>query len=91
MSGVEQEKGEPKVIRREQIQQALMAEQQRAMVMVDIKLYYYIQEAVRKITSVAFDKCVQKPESSLTSRQATCIAQTTTTYLEARYFFISCS
>lgn len=40
---------------------------------------------MRKITAVAFDKCVQKPESSLSSRQATCIAQTTATYLESRY------
>lgn len=60
----------------ESFQQALMQEQQRAMVM----------EAVRKITNVAFDKCVQKPESSLTSRQVTCIAQTTTSYLESSSF-----
>ena len=40
---------------------------------------------MRKITNVAFDKCIQKPDSSLSSRQATCIAQTTTSYLESRY------
>ena len=60
----------------EHFQQALMQEQQRAMIM----------EAVRKITNVAFDKCIQKPDSSLSSRQATCIAQTTTSYLESSSF-----
>ena len=62
-----------------------MQEQQRAMIMVTHSLALSpSQEAVRKITSVAFDKCIQKPEGTLTSRQATCIAQTATTYIEAR-------
>ncbi|CBK20335.2 uncharacterized protein [Blastocystis hominis] len=43
-------------------------------------------ESSRKLADIAFDKCVQKPESSLTSRQISCIKQMIPLYFEYTQF-----
>ena len=53
-------------------QQELIAEQQKAV----------IQAVMFKLTDVAFDQCVPKPSSSLSSSEQSCIAATVGKYLE---------
>mmetsp|Transcript_2505 Transcript_2505/g.2611 ORF Transcript_2505/g.2611 Transcript_2505/m.2611 type:complete len:134 (+) Transcript_2505:94-495(+) len=53
-------------------QEELMAEQQRAV----------IQAVMFKLTDVAFDQCVPKPSSSLSSSEQSCINATVGKYLE---------
>jgi hypothetical protein len=60
------------------LQEQLMAEQQKLMV----------QQVMFKLTEQAFDSCVQKPSSSLSSSEQTCIAAVASKYLEAGEFMI---
>jgi import inner membrane translocase subunit TIM13 len=54
-------------------EQELMAEQQKAM----------IQAVMFKLTDTAFENCVTKPSSSLSSSEQSCIHATVGKYLEA--------
>lgn len=56
------------------IQQLILQEQQRAL----------IQEAVAKITEIAFDKCTGRPDTSFSSREKTCLTNVAMTYIDAR-------
>ena len=60
------------------LQEQLMAEQQKLMV----------QQVMFKLTEQAFDSCVQKPSSSLSSSEQSCIAAVASKYLEAGEFMI---
>lgn len=53
-------------------EQELMAEQQKAM----------IQAVMFKLTDVAFENCVTKPSTSLSSSEQSCISATVGKYLE---------
>lgn len=58
------------------IQQLILQEQQRAL----------IQEAVAKITEIAFDKCTGRPDTSFSSREKTCLQNVAMTYIDASQF-----
>lgn len=60
------------------LQEQLMAEQQKLMV----------QQVMFKLTEQAFDSCVQKPSTSLSSSEQSCIAAVASKYLEAGEFMI---
>jgi mitochondrial import inner membrane translocase subunit TIM8 len=62
-----------------EVQSMLMEEQQRAL----------IQQAVSKITAIAWDKCsASKPEAELTSREKECIKNVTLAYLDTSMFVV---
>ncbi len=62
----------------EGFQQALLQEQQRAQV----------QGAINKLTDICFAKCVKKAESSLGSREQSCIQDCAGRYLEVSQFIM---
>ncbi|KAF4320915.1 hypothetical protein BBO99_00003692 [Phytophthora kernoviae] len=56
-----------------EMQQMIMEEQQRAL----------IQQAISKITAIAWDKCsASKPDSDLSSKERDCIKNVTLAYLD---------
>mmetsp|Transcript_303 Transcript_303/g.487 ORF Transcript_303/g.487 Transcript_303/m.487 type:complete len:114 (+) Transcript_303:98-439(+) len=61
-----------------QLQETLQMEQQKAI----------IQTVVAKLTEIAFDKCVDRPSSSLSSREGSCIESTVLKYLDASEFVV---
>jgi hypothetical protein len=60
------------------LQDQLVAEQQKLMV----------QQVMFKLTEQAFDSCVQKPSSSLSSSEQSCIAAVASKYLETGEFMM---
>jgi hypothetical protein len=60
------------------IQQELMMAQQQAM----------IKQVMFKLTDSAFNKCVSKPSSSLSSSESSCIKATVNKYLEASEYLV---
>lgn len=58
------------------LEQALQQEQERAA----------ITAAISKLTEICFEKCVGKPDSSLSSSETSCIANTTARYLDTSMF-----
>ncbi|DAZ97387.1 TPA: hypothetical protein N0F65_003410, partial [Lagenidium giganteum] len=61
------------------MQHMLMEEQQRAL----------IQQAISKITAIAWDKCsASKPDSELSSRERECIQNVTLSYLQSSAFVV---
>ena len=62
----------------QQFQQALMREQQNAAV----------QGAINKLTDICFVKCVKNPDSSLGSREQSCIQDCAARYLEVSQFIM---
>ncbi|EGZ25106.1 hypothetical protein PHYSODRAFT_311740 [Phytophthora sojae] len=62
-----------------EMQQLLVEEQQRAL----------IQQAVSKITALAWDKCsASKPDSELSSKEKDCIKNVTLAYLDTSMFVV---
>ncbi|GLE05205.1 hypothetical protein PINS_up014193 [Pythium insidiosum] len=62
-----------------EVQSMLMEEQQRAL----------IQQAISKITAIAWDKCsASKPDSELSSRERECIKNVTLAYLDTSMFVV---
>ncbi|RLN96388.1 hypothetical protein BBJ28_00003180 [Nothophytophthora sp. Chile5] len=62
-----------------EMQQMIMEEQQRAL----------IQQAISKITALAWDKCsASKPESELSSKEKDCIKNVTLAYLDTSMFVV---
>lgn len=61
------------------LQEQLQLEQQKAM----------IQTVMLKLTDIAFDHCVHKPSSSLSSSEVSCINATVGKYLETSEFIVS--
>lgn len=62
-----------------EVQGMLMEEQQRAL----------IQQAISKITAIAWDKCsASKPDSELSSREKDCIKNVTLAYLDTSMFVV---
>ncbi|KAL3664135.1 hypothetical protein V7S43_011016 [Phytophthora oleae] len=62
-----------------EMQQLIMEEQQRAL----------IQQAVAKITSMAWDRCsASKPDSELSSKEKDCIKNVTLAYLDTSMFVV---
>jgi import inner membrane translocase subunit TIM8 len=60
-----------------EVQAMLLEEQQRAL----------IQQAISKITAIAWDKCsAAKPDSDLSSKERECIKNTTLAYLDTSVF-----
>ena len=45
-------------------------------------------QVVSKLTQIAFDRCVQKPDSSLSSSEITCIHAVTGKYLDGSEFVV---
>lgn len=75
-----------------QMQYMIQEEQQRALIQQAIARYVFparvsLLTHVNRcsITEVAWDKCVGKPDSSLSSREATCIQNVAGTFVDARY------
>ena len=62
----------------ENFQAALMQEQQRAAV----------QGAINKLTDICFGKCVKEANSSLSSREQSCIQDCAGRYLEVSQFIM---
>jgi hypothetical protein len=60
------------------LQEQLLAEQQKLM----------IQQVMFKLTEQAFDSCIQKPSSSLSSSEQSCIAAVASKYLETGEFMM---
>jgi len=58
------------------LQEALMAEQERAAV----------SAAIAKLTEICFEKCVNYPDSKLSSSEVSCIKNTTGRYLDTSMF-----
>ncbi|TDH72921.1 hypothetical protein CCR75_005503 [Bremia lactucae] len=62
-----------------EMQQMIMEEQQRAL----------IQQAISKITVLAWDKCsASKPDSELSSKEKDCIKNVTLAYLDTSMFVV---
>lgn len=62
-----------------EVQAMLLEEQQRAL----------IQQAISKITAIAWDKCsAAKPDSDLSSKERECIKNTTLAYLDTSVFVV---
>ena len=62
-----------------EVQQMIMEEQQRAL----------IQQAIAKITALAWDKCsVTKPDSELSFKEKDCIKNVTLAYLDTSMFVV---
>ncbi|KAG7386431.1 hypothetical protein PHYPSEUDO_000260 [Phytophthora pseudosyringae] len=62
-----------------EMQQLIMEEQQRAL----------IQQAVSKITALAWDKCsASKPDSELSSKEKDCVKNVTLAYLDTSMFVV---
>ncbi|GMF29918.1 unnamed protein product [Phytophthora lilii] len=62
-----------------EMQQLIMEEQQRAL----------IQQAISKITALAWDKCsASKPDSELSSKEKDCIKNVTLAYLDTSMFVV---
>lgn len=61
---------------REQLQMAMQQEQQRAV----------MQAAIAKLTELCFDTCVNKPDSSLSSSETTCIQNCSARFLDVSMF-----
>ncbi|KAJ0400556.1 hypothetical protein P43SY_008236 [Pythium insidiosum] len=62
-----------------EVQSMLMEEQQRAL----------IQQAISKITAIAWDKCsASKPDAELSSRERDCIKNVTLAYLDTSMFVV---
>ncbi|KAH7462993.1 hypothetical protein PRIC1_001707 [Phytophthora ramorum] len=62
-----------------EMQQLIVEEQQRAL----------IQQAVSKITALAWDKCsASKPDSELSSKEKDCIKNTALAYLDTSIFVV---
>lgn len=61
-----------------QFQMMVQQEQQRAL----------IQKAVARIADVAFDKCVGKPDSALSSREKSCIENVAGSYVDTSLFIV---
>mmetsp|Transcript_33730 Transcript_33730/g.34358 ORF Transcript_33730/g.34358 Transcript_33730/m.34358 type:complete len:115 (+) Transcript_33730:173-517(+) len=59
-------------------QNEMMAEQQKALV----------QAVMFKLTDTAFDMCISKPSSSLSSSEKNCIANTVGKYLDTSEFIV---
>ncbi|ETN00072.1 hypothetical protein PPTG_18340 [Phytophthora nicotianae INRA-310] len=62
-----------------EMQQLIIEEQQRAL----------IQQAISKITALAWDKCsASKPDSELSSKEKDCIKNVTLAYLDTSMFVV---
>ncbi|CAI5723730.1 unnamed protein product [Peronospora destructor] len=62
-----------------EVQQMIMEEQQRAL----------IQQAISKITALAWDKCsANKPDSELSYKEKDCIKNVTLAYLDTSMFVV---
>jgi hypothetical protein len=61
------------------LEQELLVAQQRAL----------IQQVMFKLTEAAFDSCVSKPSSSLSSSEQHCITSVVGKYLEASEFLVA--
>ncbi|TMW58045.1 hypothetical protein Poli38472_013519 [Pythium oligandrum] len=62
-----------------EVQSMLMEEQERAL----------IQQAISKITAIAWDKCsASKPDQDLSSRERECIKNVTLAYLDTSMFVV---
>ncbi|CAH0480647.1 unnamed protein product [Peronospora belbahrii] len=62
-----------------EVQQMIMEEQQRAL----------IQQAISKITAIAWDKCsASKPDSELSYKEKDCIKNVTLAYLDTSMFVV---
>ncbi|GMF47353.1 unnamed protein product [Phytophthora fragariaefolia] len=62
-----------------EMQQLIVEEQQRAL----------IQQAISKITALAWDKCsASKPDSELSSKERDCIKNVTLAYLDTSMFVV---
>ena len=61
------------------MQSLMLQEQQKAI----------IQQAIARITEIAWDKCTGKPDTSLSSREVTCIQNVTSTFLDSSRFIVS--
>ncbi|KAI9921026.1 hypothetical protein PsorP6_001249 [Peronosclerospora sorghi] len=62
-----------------EVQQMIMEEQQRAL----------IQQAISKITALAWDKCsASKPDSELSYKEKECIKNVTLAYLDTSMFVV---
>lgn len=62
-----------------EVQAMLLEEQQRAL----------IQQAISKITAIAWDKCsAAKPDSDLSSKERECIKNVTLAYLDTSVFVV---
>jgi import inner membrane translocase subunit TIM13 len=47
-----------------------------------------LQEAIFKLTELAFEKCVTRPGSSLSSSESNCLKQMTERYLDTSKFVV---
>ena len=47
------------------------------------------QEAIFKLTELAFDKCITRPSSSMSSSEKSCIEQMTERYLDTSKFVLA--
>ena len=62
-----------------EVQQMILEEQQRAL----------IQQAISKITALAWDKCsATRPEAELSSKEKDCIKHVTVAYLDTSMFVV---
>lgn len=43
---------------------------------------------MRRISSIAFEKCIKSPSSALSSREADCVQKTALRFLDTRYFLL---
>ncbi|CAM9173053.1 unnamed protein product [Choristocarpus tenellus] len=60
------------------LQEALASEQQKALV----------QQIVSKLTETAFTKCIEKPSTSLSSKEQSCVNATVLKYLDTSEFVL---
>ncbi len=83
----------------QEVQALMMRAQQEAMVQVRGVLFFplacspkrasFTQEAIFKLTELAFDKCVTRPGSAMSSSEKSCIEQMTERYLDTSKFVLA--
>ena len=54
-----------------------------------IKQQAVVRQAVNRLTEQCFDMCVDKPGSSLSSGEASCLSQCAARYLDTSQFLVS--
>jgi len=78
----------PEVLQRAVLQEQCVSTVHTPVVRPSRRQKALVQQVIAKLTEVAFDHCVDKPDSALSARQRTCIHTVVGKYLDTSEFVI---